>query len=405
MHVNSPAAKALALVVDDDPTCLVIVENILGRMGYQVITAGNGREALEHLKNPGVHLVITDWDMPEMSGIELCKAIRNGDFAGYIYVIMITGNDTDEQKLQGLSAGADAFLTKPFKPAEFLVCLKTAERILSLETCELAIFALARLAESRDSETGKHIERVQKYARILSQQLARTPAYAGVVDDSFIRLVHQTSPLHDIGKVGIPDAILLKPGRLNPEEMAIMRTHALIGAQTLDAALERFPHARFLRMAREIAACHHERFDGKGYPAGLAGEKIPLAARIVALADVYDALTSRRVYKPAMPHQQARDMILAERGTQFDPHVVDAFSAREDEFRSTCQALRDPEDAQGAPDRAAVAVSDPGPNLEAGVAACRQSVEELRFLLEFAVGSANSSRVKVGLGGRIPEAP
>ena len=397
MQQEKTTTPSLALVVDDDPTWQMIVENILRRMGYEVITAGNGKEALEQLKNPGVHLVITDWDMPEMSGIELCRAIRAGDYAGYVYVIMITGNDTDEQKLQGLSAGADAFLTKPFKPAEFLVCVKTAERILSLETCELAIFALARLAESRDLETGKHIERVQKYARILAQQLGTTEKYAGVVDDSFVRLVHQTSPLHDIGKVGIPDAILLKPGKLNGREMEIMRTHAKIGAETLDAALERFPNARFLRMARDIAAGHHERFDGKGYPDGIAGEAIPLAARIVALADVYDALTSRRVYKPAMAHEAARGILVAERGKHFDPDVVDGFLAREGEFMATCAALKDSEEG---PARAGTPLPEVGPSLEAGVAACRQSVEELRVLVEGIAVSEDSEATARSRGRR-----
>ncbi len=394
------AQKTLALVVDDDPTWQMIIENILQRMGYDVITAANGKEALEHLNNLGVHLVITDWDMPEMSGIDLCKAIRSGDFAGYIYVIMITGNDTDEQKLQGLSAGADAFLTKPFKPAELLVCLKTAERILSLETCELAIFALARLAESRDWETGKHIERVQKYARLLARHLSGTEKYAGTVDEGFIRLVHQTSPLHDIGKVGIPDAILLKPGRLDAREMAVMQTHAMIGARTLDAALARFPNAKFLRMARDIAAGHHERFDGNGYPDGIAGENIPLAARIVALADVYDALTTRRVYKPAMSHEKARDIILAERGGQFDPDVTDAFAVCEAEFRRTRESLRDGDEAPGATVAAGITAETPaGPSIVAGLAACHQAVEELQTILVAASAPAQSKRSEVKAAG------
>lgn len=331
------------LIVDDDDVSVAIVEGILAQMGYKSRVARNGREALQMLRNEPTHLVITDWEMPEMNGIELCEAIRREDFNGYVYIIMITGRDGDEQKIQGLHAGADNFITKPLNPAELLVCLKTAERILALETRDLAIFALAKLAESRDNETGAHIERVQAYTRILAEQLATTEKYASVIDGEYIRLIHQTSPLHDIGKVGIPDAILLKPGKLDDRELAIMRTHAELGARTLDAALERFPSAKFLQMARAIAATHHEKFDGSGYPAGLAGEQIPLSGRIVALADVYDALTSKRVYKPAMSHQQARGIIISESSRHFDPDVVAAFLTREAEFIRVRESLADPE--------------------------------------------------------------
>lgn len=330
-----------ALVVDDDETSIVVVENILLQMGYEVRVAHNGREALEMIRRQPAHLVITDWEMPEMSGIELCQQIRRQSSMGYVYIIMITGHEGDQQKVEGLMAGADNFLTKPLKPAELLVCLKTAERILSLETCELAIFALAKLAESRDFETGTHVERVQRYARLLAEQLATTEKYKGLIDEDYIRLIHQTTPLHDIGKVGIPDAILLKPGKLDADEMKIMQTHAELGAKTLDAALERFPNARFLQMARNIAATHHEKYDGSGYPHGLAGDQIPLCGRIVALADVYDALTSRRVYKPAIPHQQARAIILRESGGHFDPDIVAAFVAREAGFVEIMESLAD----------------------------------------------------------------
>src|SRR5208283_611780 len=164
------------------------------------------------------------------------------------------------------------------------------------------------------------------------QYLSTTDKYRGMVDPEFIRLIHQTSPLHDIGKVAIPDSILLKPGKLTTDEMAIMRTHAQIGAQTLDASHKRFPNVRFLQMARDIALSHHERWDGKGYPDGLKGQQIPLAARIVTIADVYDALTSRRIYREAISHAMARQYILQERGSHFDPDVVDAFLHIEKQF-------------------------------------------------------------------------
>ena len=321
-----------ALICDDDDFVLRTLEHALRRMGYQVTVAHSALQTMHVLRCTPIRLVITDWDMPGMSGVELCQAIRREDLSGYVYLIMLSGKDSAEQRIEALSAGVDDFICKPFNRDELLACLKTAERILSLETRDLAMFALAKLAESRDPETGAHIERVQCYSRALATQLSTAEKYRSVIDGEYIRLIYQTSPLHDIGKVGIPDAILLKPGRLEPFEFEAMKAHVLIGARTLDAALQRFPNARFLQMARDIAATHHEKFNGKGYPAGLAGEQIPLSGRIVALADVYDALTSRRVYKPAMSHAQTRDLIVGERGAHFDPDVVDAFLRIEKQF-------------------------------------------------------------------------
>jgi diguanylate cyclase (GGDEF)-like protein len=193
--------------------------------------------------------------------------------------------------------------------------------------------AMAKLVESRDQETGAHLDRVQAYVRVLATGMSVTEKYRSVIDDDYIRLIQQTSTLHDIGKVAIPDAILLKPGKLDQRERAIMQTHAMLGANTLDAALQRFPNAKYLHMARTIAATHHEKFDGTGYPARLAGAAIPLCGRIVAVADVYDALTTQRPYKPAMTHDQARSIIFKDSGTHFDPDVIAAFLASEAEFR------------------------------------------------------------------------
>ena len=208
-------------------------------------------------------------------------------------------------------------------------------------SAEVTIFSLARLAESRDFETGAHLERVRSYCRVLAEHLRQTEKYRNTIDDEYVRLLYQTSPLHDIGKVAIPDCILLKPGRLTEEEFAIMENHALAGAQTLEAAIEQYPHAAFLRMARDIALTHHEKHDGRGYPHGRAGTDIPLCGRIVALADVYDALTSKRVYKGAYNHAIARKIILDDIGRHFDPDVVEAFVACEDRFVAI-RALNDP---------------------------------------------------------------
>src|SRR5688572_3881987 len=320
------------LIVDDDPMALEMLRHALTRAGHSVETATNGREALDVLQRGGCRLVISDWEMPEMSGVELCRAIRAGDSAGYIYVVLLSARVSAADTVEGLSAGADDFMTKPFNPAELAVRVSVGERILSLETRDLTIFAMAKLAESRDPETGAHLERVCSYCRVLAQHLACLPKFQHEVDGAYARLIYLTSPLHDIGKVAIPDCVLLKPGRLSDREFEMMKEHTTLGARTLEAALREHPEARFLQMARDIAASHHERWDGTGYPRGLSGTDIPLCGRIVALADVYDALTTKRVYKGAFTHDVARSIILEGKGTHFDPDIVDAFIANEAQF-------------------------------------------------------------------------
>ncbi|QDU26126.1 Cyclic di-GMP phosphodiesterase response regulator RpfG [Anatilimnocola aggregata] len=323
----------LALIVDDDEIALAMLEHTLKRSGFEVITASNGREALETLRQHPVRLVISDWDMPGMTGLELCRAVRSGEFEQYIYFVLLTSHRRNDEIVQGLAAGADDFIVKPFHPPELILRVRAGERILGLETRDVTIFALARLAESRDTDTGEHLERVQKYCGCLARYLYQQGMFQVEIDREFIHLIQQTSPLHDIGKVGIPDAILLKPGRFTPEEFDVMKRHTKIGADTLQAALDKYPGAKFLRMARDIALTHHEKFDGTGYPQGLAGKDIPLCGRIVAVADVYDALTTKRVYKDAFPHEQAVQMIGEQAGRHFDPQIVDAFLVCSEAFR------------------------------------------------------------------------
>jgi putative two-component system response regulator len=276
--------------------------------------------------------VISDWEMPEMNGLELCRSIRSRDLGDYVYFILLTGRDRSASIVHGLASGADDFITKPFDPDELTARVRVAERILSLNTRDMTIFALAKLAESRDPETGQHLERVQGYSRRLAQHLVRTGQYPDELDAAFVNLIYDTSPLHDIGKVAIPDCVLLKPGRLSEDEFQIMKTHTTMGAQTLEAAAKKYPKAQYLKIAREIAESHHEQWDGGGYPKGLTGCQIPLAARIVSLADVYDALVSRRVYKGSFTHVTARAIIIEGRGSHFDPAIVDAFLAVESQF-------------------------------------------------------------------------
>jgi putative two-component system response regulator len=320
------------LIVDDEQVSLEVLRLTLTDAGFSVDCASNGREALAALAQGEHHLLISDWEMPEMNGLELCRAIRSQDLGRYIYMILLTARDRSASIVEALAAGADDFITKPFDPDELGARVRVAERILSLETRDMTIFALAKLAESRDSETGEHLERVQNYSRLLARHLLRTGQYATELDGGFVNLIYETSPLHDIGKVAIPDCVLLKPGRLSDDEFAVMKTHTVLGAQTLHAAAQKYPKARYLQMARAIAEAHHEKWDGSGYPRGLRGTEIPLAGRIVAVADVYDALVSKRIYKSAFTHMTARSIIVEGKGTHFDPAIVEAFLAIEPSF-------------------------------------------------------------------------
>ena len=299
------------------------------------------------LRTSDIRLVITDWDMPGMNGLDLCRGIRREDLSGYVYIIMLTGREGAKERLQGLCAGADDFLNKPLDPEELLVCLKQAERILTLETRDLALFALAKLAESRDSETGAHVERVQSYSRLIAKNLsAEVKDYHGV-DEEFVRLLYQTSPLHDLGKVGIPDAILLKPGTLTDDEFAIMQTHTLIGAKTLDAAAGAVSQrAGFSRSLREIAATHHEKFDGSGYP-----KRTGRAADTAVWPDRGGGGRLRRADKPPGLQRcddaraQAQDAASScrESGSHFDPAGGEwkRSCAPEDQILAVRERLRD----------------------------------------------------------------
>lgn len=333
------------LIVEDDPVAAEMLRNALEVMGYDVLTAGSGCEAMDVLRNSNCRLVISDWEMPEMDGIELCRTIRTQDLGRYVFILLLTCKEGTSHIVEGLSAGADEFMSKPFEPDELSARIRTGQRILSLETRDLAIFAMAKLAESRDPETGAHLERVRSYSRALAEDMAAQDKFASRIDTNLIRLIYLTSPLHDIGKVSIPDHVLLKPGRLSDREFEIMKTHAEQGAATLETALRQYPDAEFLRMARDIAACHHERYDGTGYPLGLAGEDIPLCARIFTVADVYDALISKRVYKDAFTHDVARSIIIEGTRTQFDPDAVEAFLRCEAGFQAIAERYEEKQPA------------------------------------------------------------
>jgi putative two-component system response regulator len=342
--VNQASKRMRVLVVDDDEVTAAVLEHSLIEFGYDVTVARNGREAFELLRSGEIRMIVSDWCMPEMTGLELCHRIRQRRSGTYVYIIMLTSNSSTKDVVEGLNAGADDYITKPFQPEELQVRLRVGERVLSLESRDLTIFALAKLAESRDPDTGAHLERIREYCRVMAEELVRSHSTTEDIDDDFVHMIYLTSPLHDIGKVGIPDHVLLKPGPLTYDEAETMKRHTEIGGQTLDTLASTHPEARFLLMARDIAWTHHERYDGGGYPRGLSGKNIPLCGRIVAVADVYDALTSKRVYKEAYSHNMARTVICDGRGTHFDPAVVDAFLRREQDFVRLKDALAEPHD-------------------------------------------------------------
>jgi len=320
--------KDRILIVDDCRVSVGILEELLGN-DYELEQAVSGEECLEKLPIFRPELVLLGIVMPGIDGYDVCRKIKSSPLGGFIQVILVSGKASPAERLRGYEFGADDYVVKPFDHAELLAKIRIhfrlhrhmkdlwaannriqrfnaeLERLVDartrevVETRDVAVFALAKLADSRDPETGEHLERMRTYCRILAEQLHIEGPYQEVVDEQFIEDIYRSSPLHDIGKVGIPDAILLKPGRLTPEEFNVMKTHTIVGAKALRQAAAQSTYGGFLTMAELIARYHHERYNGRGYPEGLVGDAIPLCARIAALADVYDALPSARGYKPA----------------------------------------------------------------------------------------------------------
>lgn len=340
-HQNLWGKSMKILAVDDDAISLEILKTNLEEDGHEVMTARDGVEALAILDREPIRLIITDWMMPNMDGLELCRRIRALGRPYYMYIVILTSRSETVDVVEGLSVGADEFLAKPIDPCELKSRIRAGERILSVESRHVAIFGMAKLAESRDPETGLHLERIREYARTLCRSLVAMKVHVETLTPEYIEIIYLTSPLHDIGKVGIPDSILLKPGRLDDEEFQIMKTHTTIAGEMLGMAVRYYPGVQYLCMARDIALTHHERYDGRGYPLGTSGEDIPFCGRLVCLADVYDALTSKRVYKTAYTHSIARSMIRDERGKHFDPSVVDAFLDNEAEFSRIREGFAD----------------------------------------------------------------
>lgn len=353
------------LIVDDEPANLAVLAWIL-RPHYRVRAASSGEQALRAIASPPrPDLVLLDVMMPEMDGHAVITRLREDPATRDIPVIFVTALDDEINEERGLKLGAVDYIAKPVKPAVVLARVATqlelklardrltaqnnwleaeVERRMAENSLiqDVSIHALGYLAEIRDPETGNHIHRTQQYVHTLAWELSDHPRFAEQLSGHAIQLLVKSAPLHDIGKVGIPDHILLKPGPLTAEEWVIMKTHARLGAEAIEKA-EQAAHqsADFLNTAKEIARWHHEKWDGSGYPDGLAGEAIPLSARLMALADVFDALVTPRVYKPALSFAAARDIIAAGRGQHFDPAVVEAFLASFVVFASVAEACAD----------------------------------------------------------------
>ena len=352
------------MVVDDTPANLDLLGSFLGSKGFSVQLFPEPSLALSAIANEPPDLILLDINMPNMSGYEVCEQLKSRADTADIPVIFVSGLNETGDKLAAFARGGVDYITKPFhfdevnarvgmhlkirfmqkelqRHNESLADL-VQEQVQRISDAQLAtILAMSKIAEARDDDTGQHIERTQSYCRALAMRLKKLPEYKTIVTKQFVDNIYHASPLHDIGKVAIPDSILLKPGKLTDDEFETMKTHAAIGAKNLRAVRNSYPNNDFVIMGIAIAQSHHEKWNGKGYPDGLAGEDIPLCARIMAIADVYDALRSKRCYKDAFSHEKSRDIIIGDSGTHFDPTLVDLFKDAEEEFDEINRTLQE----------------------------------------------------------------
>lgn len=349
------------MVVDDTAANLKLLKEMLHKIGFAVSVFKRGIDAIESLAYSKPDLILMDINMPEMDGYETCRRIKEMENFLDIPVIFVSALNEVKDKVKAFQNGGVDYITKPFEFEEVKERIYThlkisklqkqvtelnekLEKRVSDQMDEIAlanenllkaqnatIVGLAKLSECRDTDTGSHLERVGFFCEILVRKLAEKPNFS-YIDENYIKTVKSVAPLHDIGKVGIEDKILLKPGSLDKEEFEIMKTHTLIGAETFLEIRKAMPDTPYAKMAYEVIRHHHEKYDGTGYPDRLSGERIPLSARIMALADVYDALRSKRPYKTPMSKEQAREIILSSAGTHFAPVLVSVFSECEEEF-------------------------------------------------------------------------
>jgi putative two-component system response regulator len=345
------------LIVDDEPDNIALLSAVL-KGTHRTKGAITGENALELVLRGDVpDLILLDIMMPDLDGYEVCRRLKLDPRTAEIPVIFLTAKSDTQDEQRGLELGAVDYITKPLSLPIVLARIEThlhlkavrdflrdknefLEKEIARRTREInmiqdvTMIAMGSLAETRDNETGNHIRRTQHYLRALATYLKGSPDFKQYLNDETIELLYKSAPLHDIGKVGIPDTILLKPGKLSFDEFEIMKKHTTLGHDAIIEAEKRLDSPNsFLRMARDIAWSHHEKWDGSGYPRGLSGDGIPLAARLMGVPDVYDALISERVYKPAFPHEKAVSIISEGSGSHFDPAIVEAFLDITDRFR------------------------------------------------------------------------
>jgi putative two-component system response regulator len=343
------------LVVDDVPANLTLLSGMLKEKGHRVRPVPSGKLALKAVEHDPPDLILLDITMPEMDGFEVCRRLKQDKRYRDIPIIFISALTETLDKVKAFGSGGVDYVTKPFQFDEVEARVEThlklrryqarledlvEEQVKEISDSQIStIFALSKLSESRDKETGKHLERVQIYCKMLAGKLSVEEPYNRVIDAAFIHNIFNASPLHDIGKVATPDHILLKSGKLDPEESDSMKKHALVGSATMESVQDIYKKNAFINMGISISRSHHERWDGKGYPDGLKGDEIPLEARIMAIADVYDALRSTRCYKVSFSRDRSREIIQSGSGTQFDPVLVKAFLELEEEFEKVGQEM------------------------------------------------------------------
>ncbi len=351
------------LIVDDQAEIRRVCRMALESEGHTCDEAGTGPDAVNQAGLVPYDLVLLDVDLPGFSGVEVLRHLRRRPLTPHLKVVMFSGNASGDELSRLMLAGADDFLTKPFSMVQLRARVQAAlrlkdaqdrsdvlnrhllklngelERLIEDRDGELLharnglVLALAKLVEHRSTETGSHLLRLQGYCRVLAEAVAELPAFSPLVDANFVRTLADCAPLHDIGKAALPDSILKKPGPLDSVERLAMQAHTLIGADTLREVMKRHPFATaFLHMAVEIARSHHEKWDGTGYPDRLAGQEIPLSARVVAIADVYDALRSRRVYKSGLNHTMAVATMIEHTPGHFDPALLEVFGTIANRF-------------------------------------------------------------------------
>ena len=373
MNLQPSLEKPVVLIVDDTPDNLALLRDLL-RDAYAVRVANSGEKALQIAASAAPpDLILLDIMMPGLDGYEVCRRLKGDPRTRDIPVIFLTAKAEPEDERRGLELGAVDYITKPISPAIVLARVKNYlalklmadflrdnNEFLTAEVArrtrevtaiqDVTILAMASLAETRDTETGNHIRRTQFYVKALAEKLRHHARFLAFATDENINLLFKSAPLHDIGKVGIPDRILLKPGRFEPAEFEIMKTHTTLGRDAIAHAERALgTEVSFLAFAKAIAYSHQEKWDGSGYPQGLAGDAIPIVARLMAVADVYDALISRRVYKAGISHEAAMTIMRAGRGSHFDADILDALIEIQPEFQAIAARFADAELALASP--------------------------------------------------------